>query len=94
MVFKYFIGKGIDFKLVIDVGFVVVFDDGCVFYDWFCSWIIFFICDVCGCCIFFGGRVFDFNVCVKYLNGLEIVIFDKGWSFYNYKDVCVVVGKG
>lgn len=54
---------------------------------------MFFIWDVWGWVIVFGGWVMDLNDNVKYLNLFEIVLFDKGCNLYNYGFVCEVMGK-
>lgn len=84
-VLKWFGGNLENCQLLIDVGMLVINDQGCS-YDCFCEWVMFFICDKCGWVIGFGGCVLG-NDIFKYLNLLEIDIFYKGCQFYSFYEV-------
>ncbi len=93
-VLEHLTGKGIDAKLVVDVGLAAESDHGNGLYNRFRDRIMFPIRDARGRAIGFGGRAMDPDAPAKYYNSPETALFDKGRSLYNHGPAREAAGKG
>ncbi|WP_173198613.1 DNA primase [Parvularcula mediterranea] len=81
---RFFLGRGVDEKLLVKAGLLKVRESDGSTYDGFRDRVMFPIHDTRGRCIAFGGRALSKDVPAKYLNSPETDVFHKGYVLYNF----------